>query len=317
MARARWCVSSATPTGGGGSNRGAGRIAAAIIGGGWVKRRPWLLRGRDHGIRVVLLGQHQRHDTTQAPQSVTEARRLWITRYLNGRFVRVPVRVEVLVREDLGRGEPGQLRRICGERHAVAAGAAELSDAVAHWWVLDDDHRRRRREAVLWAFTGHAAAVFGDQLYDVLPQTRGGYGRVQDFGIRFGCERVVVHVEPHLEAGRLECNTARTVLVLELGLDRGRITIPIRNTDGQLRGVLRYQPKHTDRPKMLAIPGSRLGLIPNPAGEQSERILLVEGPRDMIAARWVRGGRRPRRPCLAGRVGAASDGTPGHDRHGL
>ena len=77
----------------------------------------------------------------------------------------------------------------------------------------------------------------------------------------------------------------QTMRTLELGLDRGRITIPIRNAHGQLRGVLRYQPKHSDRPKMLAIPGTRLGLIPNPAGEQSERILLVEGPPDMIAAR--------------------------------
>ncbi|MGB0098031.1 MAG: hypothetical protein WBP81_36525 [Solirubrobacteraceae bacterium] len=149
-----------------------------------------------------------------------EARRQWITRYLNGRFVRLPVRVEVLVREDLGRGEPGQLRRICGERnhlerHAVAAGAVQLSDAVADWWVLDDDHRGRRREAVLWASTGHAAAVFGDELYDVLPQTRGRYGRLQDFGIRFGYERVVLHLEPRGQAGRLESNTARTVLLLE------------------------------------------------------------------------------------------------------
>ena len=182
--------------------------------------KPWLLRGEDHGTQVVLLGEHERHDTTQPPQSVTEARREWIARYLNGRFVRLPARVEVLVREDHARGEPGQLRRIHGERHhlerhAVAAGAVQLSDAVAHWWVLDDDHRARRREALLWASTGHAAAVFDDELYDVLPQTRGGYGRLQDFGIRFGYERVVLHLEPHVEAGRLAANTARTVLLLD------------------------------------------------------------------------------------------------------
>ena len=76
-----------------------------------------------------------------------------------------------------------------------------------------------------------------------------------------------------------------TIRALELGLDRGRITIPIRNAHGQLRGVLRYQPKHTGRPKMLAIPGSRIGLVPHPAIEPSERVLLVEGPPDMIAAR--------------------------------
>ena len=182
--------------------------------------KPWLLRGSDHGTQVVLLGQDERHDTTRAPKSVTDAGRQWITRYLNGRFVRLPMRVGVQVREDLGRGEPGQLRRIHGEWHhldrrAVAAGAMELSDAVAHWWVLDDDHRGRRREAALWASTGHAAAVFADELYDVLPQTRGGYGRLQDFGIRFGYERVVLHLEPRAGAGRLESNTARTVLLLD------------------------------------------------------------------------------------------------------
>jgi hypothetical protein len=80
--------------------------------------------------------------------------------------------------------------------------------------VLDDDHRGRRREAAVWASTGHAAAVFGGELYDILAPTRGGYGRVQDFGIRFGYERVVLHIEPQAGAGRLECNTARTLLLL-------------------------------------------------------------------------------------------------------
>ena len=182
--------------------------------------KPWLLRGKAHGTQVVLLGQHERHDTTQAPQSVTEAGRQWITRYLNARFLRLPTQVEVLVREHHRRDETGQLRQIHGEqhhveRHAVAAGAVELSDAIVRWWVLDDDHRGRRREATLWASSGHAAAVFGDELYDVLPQTRGGYGRLQDFGIRFGYERVVLHLEPQVHAGRLESNTARTLLLLD------------------------------------------------------------------------------------------------------
>ena len=58
-------------------------------------------------------------------------------------------------------------------------------------------------------------ALYGDELYEVLPQTRGGYGRLQDFGIRFGYERVVLHIEPHVQAGRLQCNTARTLLLLD------------------------------------------------------------------------------------------------------
>ena len=57
--------------------------------------------------------------------------------------------------------------------------------------------------------------MFDDELYDVLAPTRGGYGRLQDFGIRFGNERVVLHIEPQAEAGRVQCNTARTTLLLD------------------------------------------------------------------------------------------------------
>jgi hypothetical protein len=87
----------------------------------------------------VLLGQHERHDTTRAPGSVTDPRRHWIVRYLNGRFVRLPERVEVLVRDLCASRESGQLLPVHGERHhvewhAIAAGVVELSDAIARWW---------------------------------------------------------------------------------------------------------------------------------------------------------------------------------------
>ena len=36
---------------------------------------------------------------------------------------------------------------------------------------------------------------------------------------------------------------------------------------------------------MLAAPGTRLGLIPHPDRESSRRLVLLEGPPDMIAAR--------------------------------
>ena len=58
---------------------------------------------------------------------------------------------------------------------------------------------------------------------------------------------------------------------------------------------------------MLAAPGTRLGLIPHPASEPSNQILLVEGPPDMIAARSAAlRDRRPRRPRLATRLGTRS-----------
>ena len=98
----------------------------------------------------------------------------------------------------------------------------------------------------------------------------------------------------------------------------GRITIPIRDARGELQGLLRYQPKPAGRPKMLFALGSRVGLIPHPTAEASERILLVEGPPDMIAAR-SRG-----LPAIAVPGDHAWQhawarllvGPPGDDRHG-
>ena len=76
-----------------------------------------------------------------------------------------------------------------------------------------------------------------------------------------------------------------TIRDLQLGQDGARITIPVRDRGGTLRGVLRYDPFGCRDPKMLAAPGTRLGLIPHPAREASARVILVEGPPDMIAAR--------------------------------
>jgi hypothetical protein len=81
--------------------------------------------------------------------------------------------------------------------------------------VLDDDDRARRREAGTWTSSGHLVAVHGDELYDQVAQTRGGYGRLQDFGVRFSYERVVIHLQPQVQPDRLQANTARTMLLLD------------------------------------------------------------------------------------------------------
>jgi hypothetical protein len=75
------------------------------------------------------------------------------------------------------------------------------------------------------------------------------------------------------------------LLELGCGWERGRVIIPVRDTEGGLRGVLRYAPSHDRAPKMLAVRGTELGLIPHPAAEPSSWVVLVEGPPDMITAR--------------------------------
>jgi hypothetical protein len=76
-----------------------------------------------------------------------------------------------------------------------------------------------------------------------------------------------------------------TLLDLGFGWERGRVIIPVRGAAGGLRGVLRYAPSHDRAPKVLAVRGTRLGLIPHPCTESSTWVVLVEGPPDMISAR--------------------------------
>ena len=103
-----------------------------------------------------------------------------------------------------------------------------------------------------------------------------------------------------------------TMLELELGVDRGCITIPVRDDERRLIGLLRYQPWPQPRePKILATAGSRRALLPHPAAEPSTHVLLVEGEPDMIGARsrglpaiavpGVDGWRRAWAQLLAGR----------------
>jgi hypothetical protein len=75
---------------------------------------------------------------------------------------------------------------------------------------------------------------------------------------------------------------------LQIGFDGARITIPVRDAQDALQGVCRYDPFGPREPKMLALPGTRLGLIPHPARIAQKYLVLVEGPPDMIAARTCR-----------------------------
>jgi hypothetical protein len=77
----------------------------------------------------------------------------------------------------------------------------------------------------------------------------------------------------------------RIMRAIQIGFDGARITVPIRDARGHLRGVLRYDAFGRRDPKMRAAIGTRLGLIPHPSREASNHIILVEGPPDMISAR--------------------------------
>jgi hypothetical protein len=61
---------------------------------------------------------------------------------------------------------------------------------------------------------GHVAALYQDELYQMVAGPA-GYARLQSFGVIFGCERVVIYVQP--DNGKVQdvtSNTARTHLLI-------------------------------------------------------------------------------------------------------
>ena len=175
----------------------------------------------NHGTMVILLGNETDQDTMQPPEGTPSPSR-WVARYLNTRYFRFPDGVTVKAREGWeyprSNRDTNLLRAVTGqkaylEKHSLASGDVRLSDAVARWWVLKDEDALTQNSGFL-ASSGHTAALYQDELYEMMT-ARAGVARLQSFGVIFGHNRVVIYVEPLNGAARkLASNTARTHLLL-------------------------------------------------------------------------------------------------------
>jgi hypothetical protein len=174
----------------------------------------------EHGTKVTLLGIDDNDDTVTAPEGVPTPSR-WFARYLNARFLNFPDGVTVRAREgwtyDPEDTDRNVLRRVRGMReflteHAEHAGVVDLTDCLVYWWILDDSEKRRKTSEL--PNTGHFGALYQGELYE-MTTGRGGTARLQQFGVLFGPDRVVLYVEPKNGPERpLSANTARTQLLL-------------------------------------------------------------------------------------------------------
>lgn len=174
----------------------------------------------DHGTMVVLLGQDD-EDNTMEPPPGTPTPSQWVSRYLNTRYFRFPEGIEVRARQgweyprsnkdtNVLRGVQGQEQYL--NAHSEASGLVELTGAKAHWWVLKDEPALTQNSGYI-ASSGHAAALYQDELYEMVTG-RAGTARLQQFGVIFGYNRVVLYVEPEADDDNLTSNTARTQLLL-------------------------------------------------------------------------------------------------------
>jgi hypothetical protein len=173
----------------------------------------------DHGTAVVLLGGDVDANTIEPPAG-TPSYNKWIARYLNTRYYRFPAGLTVKAREGwmVSDSDSNKLRTLTGQKpyvdkHALSCGTVPLFNAKAHWWILKDEEALNANSGFV-ASSGHVAALYQDELYEMLT-ARAGVARLQSFGIIWGHQRVVIYVEPENGGdNHLTSNTARTHLLV-------------------------------------------------------------------------------------------------------
>jgi hypothetical protein len=175
---------------------------------------------KDHGTMVILLGNDADADTMTAPKEAASPSR-WVQRYLNTRYFRFAEGTVLRSRQGWeyprSNTDTNLLNRVTGQeaylsQHREAAGSVPLTGATAHWWILKDEPALSQNSGHI-ASSGHMAALYKDELYEMLT-ARAGTARLQLFGVIFGYNRVVIYVEPDTDP-RLTSTTARTALLLD------------------------------------------------------------------------------------------------------
>jgi len=85
------------------------------------------------------------------------------------------------------------------------------SKSTAYWWIIRPNVDLNSGH---YAPSGHVAALYQDELYQMVSGPA-GFARLQSFGVIFGCERVVIYVQPdNGNTQEVTSNTARTHLLI-------------------------------------------------------------------------------------------------------
>ena len=174
----------------------------------------------EHGTMVVLLGQDKKQNTMSHLRGDT-----WLVKYLNSRYFRFPDGISVKVREGWKLPKTDRhrfMREAKGAEHFLIEhsrfhGSLELSEAraTAHWWILQEG---AENESGRHLTKGYVAALYKNEIYNLHDRTGGSaYAKLQQFGVIFGCDRVVILIEPDIHSQVVESNTSRSDLLIDGG----------------------------------------------------------------------------------------------------
>jgi hypothetical protein len=178
------------------------------------------------GTAVVLLGKFE-NEHTMKPDGMPLK---WLIKYLNTKFYKLPEEITNKVR-DFSRTDPanwptspdtgmtgggGSQERIIKGMHShllgksMSHGSKVLSDATVHWYILPEE---KIEQSDIWECTAHVGAVFQDELYE-MRTGRNSLGRIREFGLVFGSDRVVIYAEPNSAKLDVASNIARSGLLV-------------------------------------------------------------------------------------------------------
>ena len=163
----------------------------------------------DHGVSVTLMGTHEYDHTFLGPKRLnTEYKSWWLFRTLNRRYFRLPVTVKVRVFQtwdpDNWPKTPEEakdaalMRTVFGQkyyldRYSIASGTVPITNATAHYFVMDPKKGMDQRQ--FFEVAGHTAALYQDEF---LEMRTGNTGRklLQNFGAVFSAKHLLFTLSP-------------------------------------------------------------------------------------------------------------------------
>jgi hypothetical protein len=198
-------------------------------------QQPEAVTAAGSGTRIVLMGQRADQDTCAPPDDAGTTAAQWVRRYLNTRYFRIPQNIKIQC-QDYKADATGGLRPVTGQAPmldgvALERGELALDGAIARWWILPQSEAKLEKPIRIvpgaakatnamgtlgtgYQAGGHVAYLFNNELYDMIVGNA-GYARLQQCGIIFGTDRVVIYMEP--TSGDVTTNTARTQLIVDNG----------------------------------------------------------------------------------------------------
>ena len=192
--------------------------------GGWesYKEIPYYVKPKqieNNGTVVTLVGRTEDEDTFTSPPEGEHGVH-WLSRYLNGRYFKIPEGIDI---RSSNRDNPNfdgsakfNRRKILGMKHYLdkyqnKSGIVEVPGARMHWWVLKEAFKKQNYFTNL----SHTGSLMDDEVYDLRIGNKSNRSRLNRCGIIHLANKMVIYAEPTTEG--IFADPSRSELLVSQG----------------------------------------------------------------------------------------------------